>query len=289
MSNRYDRAFARLKDLKQKAFIPFTVLGYPDAKRCLESIELMITAGSTALELGIAFSDPMADGPTIQAATQQVIKNGFTLADAFELLTQIRAAHQNIPIGLLVYYNTVICQGVAEFYRRAKAAGVDGILIADLPPESAAEVTECARANGIQQIFIVSPLTSQQRLARILQFAGGFIYAVSRLGITGVHEEHDRQLSEILPLVRQNTQLPVCVGFGISSPQKAKKMFELGADGVISGSRIIDLLGADGDNLSKLAQYLKEMTDNSCSQQNNVLKQNVLSEQDSSDLWRCRT
>jgi tryptophan synthase alpha chain len=260
MTNRYSRAFDAAKNQQRKALIPYCMLGYPDRCRCEESLDLMVSSGATALELGIAFSDPVADGPTIQQAAQQVIRSRFGLSDAFELIARVRSVHKEIPIGLLVYYNTVMSLRPPEFYRKAKAAGVDGILIADLPPESAAEVMESAWAYDIQQIFIVSPLTSEERLPVILQYAGGFVYAVSRLGVTGMEEEHDHQLSRIIKSAKSKSHLPVCVGFGISSPQQASKIFGLGADGVITGSKVIDLAGAAGDNLNLLAQYLHDMS-----------------------------
>jgi tryptophan synthase alpha chain len=258
MANRYTAAFDALKERGQKAFIPFTVLGYPDRLACLASIDLMVECGATALELGIAFSDPVADGPTIQHCANEVIASGFGLEDAFELVGAVRRRHREIPIGLLAYYNTVMCRGVDWFYARANEAGVDGVLIADLPPESANQAVANARANEIQQIFIVSPLTTRTRLTRVLQNAGGFVYAVSRLGVTGVEEEHDSNLREIIRSVHERTQLPVCVGFGVSSPQQAGKIFNLGADGVISGSRVIELSGADAAP-GLLGNYLQEM------------------------------
>lgn len=256
--NRYDAAFARLKQEGCKAFIPFTILGYPDRARCLASVKEMIDAGATALELGIAFSDPLADGPQIQAASDQVIASGFGVDDAFDLLAEIRSIAGEIPIGLLVYYNTVLSRGSKKFYERACRAGVDGILIVDLPPESAGEVMVFARDCAIAQIFIVSPLTGAERLDLILKYAGGFLYGLTRLGLTGEKEQYDPLLGKMIAAVKDKTELPICLGFGVSTPQQAQNMVNLGADGVITGSKIIGLLH-QAEEAGSFREYLDSM------------------------------
>lgn len=242
MSKRYANKFAQLKKEGKKAFIPFTVLGYPNRQGCFDTIKAFIDSGATAIELGLAFSDPMADGPIIQQAANETIASGFSVADAFSLLAKVREYDNEIPIGLLVYYNMVLKFGEQRFYEEAAKTGVDGILIADLPVEAADEVSQYAQANNIDQIFIVSPMTDDQRLNAILKYAGGFIYAVSRLGITGVEERYDNKLKGLIDKVQSQSQLPICIGFGISNPEQAKTMCALGADGVITGSRIIDII-----------------------------------------------
>jgi tryptophan synthase alpha chain len=246
-----------LKESGRKGFIPFTLLGFPDQLTCLESVRQMIQAGATALELGIAFSDPLADGPTIQQAATHVINSGFTVGAAFELIKKIRDLDNNIPIGLLVYYNTILQRGEREFFRLAAQAGVDGILVVDLPPESYAQVSAIAKETGIASIFIISPLTTPERLKTISEMASGFLYAVSRLGITGTEERYDAQLTSLLEQARQSSQLPICVGFGISTPEQARKMYESGADGVITGSKIIEIV--QSGNPTALATYMAEM------------------------------
>ncbi len=268
MLDRY--AFSKLKNNGHKAFIPFTVLGYPDTKECLDTIKLMIDAGATALELGIAFSDPLADGPIIQEATQKVIESGFSLSDAFALIQEIRAFNQEIPIGLLVYYNLILACGIDNFYKLAHDAGVDGILIPELPPEAADEVMPYATKYNIKQIFMVSPVTSKERLLKILHFAGGFIYVVSRLGITGIEEKPDEQLKNIISPIHETTSLPVYVGFGISSPEQARKILALGADGVITGSKIIELTSSTTSG--SLKAYLKEMFETCSNASGKVLR-----------------
>ncbi len=259
--NRYDRRFATLRETGQKAFIPFTMLGWPDRDRCLETIRVMIESGASALELGMAFSDPIADGPIIQRATFETLASGFKVKDAFALIEEVRKLDAEIPIGLLVYFNTVLAKGIDGFYQQAAQAGVDGVLIADLTPEMAPQVAETALKNGIAPIFIISPLTSPERLQIITEHAGGFLYVVSRLGITGTEQRFDQALQNLLATTRQHTPIPLCVGFGISTPEHARRMLEFGADGVITGSKIIQLIQeANGQPLDTvLRPFLTEM------------------------------
>jgi tryptophan synthase alpha chain len=259
--NRYAEKFAQLKKVGSKAFIPFTMLGYPNRNTCLETMKTFVDSGASALELGLAFSDPMADGPTIQQAANETIATGFSVDDAFSLIADIRQYNADIPIGLLVYYNMILKCGPAMFYEKAGKSGVDGILIADLPAECADEVADHATKNNIDQIFIVSTLTNKKRLKDILKHAGGFLYAVSRIGITGVEERYDAQLKDLIDRVREQSKLPVCIGFGISTPEQAKTMCELGADGVITGSKIISIINENRNcsDAATLSQFLKTM------------------------------
>jgi len=189
MQNRYEKKFEELARAGQKAFIPYTLLGYPNKDICRRSIEELINTGASALELGLAFSDPLADGPVIQEASAQVIESGFRVRDAFEILAQVRKFDDTIPITLMCYYNTVLARGVSIFCKEAREAGVDGILIVDLPVSESLQVAEECSKNSLCQIFIVSPLTSAERLEEIGKISSGFIYAVSRLGTTGVKSD----------------------------------------------------------------------------------------------------
>ncbi len=242
MSDRYEQKFAELRKNNQKAFIPFTLLGWPDREHSLKIIQSMIDSGASMLELGWAFSDPMADGRIIQAAAFETLALGFKVTDALDLVKEVRQKNKDIPIGLLVYYNMVLAHGIDEFFSSTSRAGVDGVLVADLPPENAEEVLPAATKYGVKLIFIVSPLTDEARLKLIMKHAGGFIYAVSRLGITGTEERYDEHLAEMINRVHSAGSLPVCIGFGISTPERAKAMIDLGADGVITGSKVIELV-----------------------------------------------
>lgn len=262
LDSRYRRAFANTKNSGRKAFIPFNLLGYPNAERCLQSAKVMIESGATALEFGIAFSDPLADGPVIQQAATEVIESGFSFSDAMALLKQIRAMDDSIPIGLLVYFNTVLNQGVEQFFQQALRAGADGVLIVDLPPESFAAIERIVRQSGLDSIFLISPLTTPERIETISRYASGFLYAVSRLGITGTDERYDDQLAQMLSLARRHSDLPVCVGFGISNAVAAGQILQAGADGVITGSRIIEILNSDySADCGLLRAFLRTMVE----------------------------
>ena len=260
MTDRYEKCFAKLAKSGKKAFIPFTVLGWPDAGRCFQSIKCMIDSGASALEIGIAFSDPVADGPIIQEAAFETLDSGFSLQNGFDLLKRVRQYNNEIPIGLLTYYNTVLSQGNSAFFAKAAACGVDSVLIADLPAECADEIIPEATAEGVNIVFIVSPLTSDARLKKISACASGYIYVVSRLGITGTEERYDDQLSDLLARARKHTKLPLCVGFGVSTPAQATRMLAMGADGVITGSKIVQIIRQDPTaEFSALRSYLGEM------------------------------
>ncbi len=264
MTSRYETRFTQLAKNNQRAFIPFTILGSPDKTRSIKLIDQMIKSGASALELGIAFSDPIADGPILQAAAFETISSGFSVDDAFALLSEVRSLDQNIPIGILVYFNIVLAKGIENFFARAKNAGVDGVLIADLPADSADEIVPAARKAGIDLIFLISPVTPKERLAKIISQASGFLYLISRLGVTGtVERSHskDLQLKELIQEIRTKTKLPICAGFGISTPADAQSMFAAGTDGVITASQIIKMIQTQGmeNSSASLNKFYAEM------------------------------
>jgi tryptophan synthase alpha chain len=262
MSSRYEARFDELRKEKRKAFMPFTVLGWPDRNRSFQLIEQMIGAGVSALELGFAFSDPVADGPLIQRATTETIQSGFSVLDGFELIKKVREIDDNIPIGVLIYFNLILAKGIEKFFQLAKEAGIDGVLIADLPADEADEVLPTAKKYGIDLIFLISPVSPEARIELIAKQASGFLYLLSRLGVTGTglrSAESDRSLTDLIGTIKGKTRVPVCAGFGISRDTDAITMFNSGADGVISGSRVIELArdAEQGDSL--LQQFYAEM------------------------------
>lgn len=254
MSNRYQARFHALPIAKEKAFIPFSLLGWPDEAHCRTLLRLLVESKPAALELGIPFSDPVADGPTIQHAVTEALDAGMTVDTAFELIRYARSLDDTLPIGLLVYYNLILARGPERFVADCAAAGVDGLLIPDLPPELAAEIYPLTQQHGLDLIFIVSPLTTSKRLERLLPMAGGFLYIVSRLGITGTEARYDSQLSALMTRIRTQTDLPLCVGFGISTPDQAQQMVDAGADGYITASAIIEQIRREGP--AGMADYL---------------------------------
>lgn len=266
MLDRYKARFGELEERGHKAFIPFTVLGWPNRDECVKHIGAMVRAGSSALELGFPFSDPVADGPVIQRASHEVLERGFTVEEGFEIIQRARDFGPSTPIGLLVYYNMVLAKGIDEFFRVCRFSGVDAVLIADLPIENSGEVAASAAEHGVHLVFLVSPVTTAQRLQLICSKAGGFIYLVSRLGVTGTgdrDEDKDRPLANIISQVKQLTSIPICAGFGVSTPEHAKKLLSLGADGVITGSRVLEIIRSAGaENAEReLLAYCTEMVE----------------------------
>ncbi|MDZ4833017.1 MAG: tryptophan synthase subunit alpha [Candidatus Melainabacteria bacterium] len=242
MSNRIDKTFNSLRQENRKAFIPFTVLGYPDRETSLTAIQTMIDNGADVLELGLPFSDPMADGQIIESASKAVVETGFTTGDALELIASIRERNKNIPIVIMSYFNLALARGIEKFMKDLNSAGADGITFVDLPPEEGESVFTIAKENGIAPVMLVSPLTSPERLTRILAHASGYLYLISRAGTTGIAEKFDDKLSTLIAMLRSQSQLPVCIGFGISKPEHVTKMLDLGADGVVVGSKLVEIL-----------------------------------------------
>ncbi len=220
-------------------FIPFAVLGDPNPGGSLQVIQALIESGADALELGLPFSDPPADGPVIQAADVRALTSGTTMDDCFVILKKVRAM-TDIPVSLLVYSNLVFQRGVEKFYADAAASGVTSVLVADLPLEHSEEIVPFARKHGIHPVFLVSELTTEARLNKIVKFADGYLYVVSYLGVTGVESAvFEGLVQKTLKKLKAGTSLPLFVGFGVSSPTQAEAIVRAGADGVIVGSRIV--------------------------------------------------
>jgi tryptophan synthase alpha chain len=237
----YQEMFKRVKANSEGAFIPFVVAGDPDLETSLEIVQELVNAGADALEIGFPFSDPVADGPTIQAADIRSLEAGMTTIEGFEFIRKVRE-FTNIPIGLLVYYNLIYKMGVDHFYRKAKESGVNGILAADLPPEEASPAITAAQKYGINQIFMVAQTTSTPRLLKISKIADGFIYVVAVMGVTGARSALENDTVKLIQRVRSHTQLPICVGFGISQPDHVESVLKAGSDGAIVASVLIELI-----------------------------------------------
>lgn len=241
--NFYQKIFARLKQEKRIGFCPFAVLGDPTPKECLKRIKKYVEAKPDFLELGIPFSDPIADGPTIQAADERALKSGTTPKKAIQLVEKIRAmllqTQHYIPIGILTYSNIILRYGIQKFYNDLKRAGADSILIADVPLEEITPFAKAAKTAKIHQIFLVSEYTDNNRLKKIEKFASGFLYAVSVLGITGARKKLNKSTLNFVRHLKTKTKLPIMVGFGISSRDHIKALQKAGADGAIIGSALV--------------------------------------------------
>ncbi len=244
------------EQLDTAALIPFFVIGDPDFDTSLSLVTTAIDAGADILELGIAFSDPIADGPTIQKADIRALASGMTVARALEFIAKV-SEYKNIPIGLLVYYNLIYQYGVGKFFADFKAAGGSSVLVADLTIDDADEIAPLAEVAGLETVFMVTPNTSDERLKRIAERTTGFIYTVSTYGVTGARSELSDLVKPLIARLKAATDVPICVGFGISSPDQAKEVASAGADGVIIGSRIVKIIE---DNLDNPDQMRKQLT-----------------------------
>lgn len=236
--SRIAAAFAHAQTERAAALMPYFTLGYPDRQTSLDVIAA-IAPHSDLLELGVPFSDPLADGPTIQHSTQVSLEQGTTVADCLAMVAELRQQGIETPVMLMGYYNPILAYGIAEYVAAAAAAGADGFIVPDLPPEEAAELEEAANAAGLALIHFLAPTSSAERITAVAQRAQGFIYLVSLTGVTGARANTSADLSAFVGRVRGQTDAPLAVGFGISSPEQATAVGEL-ADGVIVGSALIN-------------------------------------------------
>jgi tryptophan synthase alpha chain len=250
------RIDAALSGRKKPAFIGFIVAGDPDKKTCIRAAMALIDGGTDILELGVPFSDPVADGPTIQKADERSLAAGTTVDTVFEIVRELRKK-TSVPIVFLAYYNMIYHRGIDRFYQEAHAAGVDGILIADMPVEESDDVYETALRYGIDPIFLVTRTTSDERIKEIVARAHGYLYLVAVLGVTGVRDTVSSGAIELLQRVRRVTTVPLALGFGISTPDQAKTCAEAGADGIIVGSAIVDIVGKNPGNPDTMERDLK--------------------------------
>jgi tryptophan synthase alpha chain len=257
--NRLGRA---LHSEGQMAFVAFLVAGDPDYAASLAYAKAVIKAGADVLELGMPFSDPVADGPVIQRADERALAAGMTPDHLFSLIREIRTGSE-IPLVILTYYNSVFTRGVRRFYEEAAEAGADAILIVDLPLEESDEAVQIARETGIAPVFLVAETTSDLRLASIASRAEGFLYLVSTLGVTGIREDLFPQMKDLIARVRRVSRLPLAVGFGISRPEQVRSLQSSGADAVIVGSAIVRRIQeTPGDvevGCREIAAYVREM------------------------------
>jgi tryptophan synthase alpha chain len=251
--------FARLDRAKQGAFVPFVMLGDPDTARSLELVRSLSAAGADALELGLPFSDPIADGPVIQAAATRALAAGVRRRDCWAITRAIRAEFPELPIGLLVYANLVCHHEPAEFYRDAATAGVDSVLVADLPVAESVPIAAEAKAQGIAPVFIAPPNADASRLRAIAAASESYTYVTSREGVTGADERLRRDQSALFRRLRDYRAPPPIMGFGISNPEQVQAALRMGASGVICGSAIVQR-AASGDDVVEFVRRMKAAT-----------------------------
>jgi tryptophan synthase alpha chain len=256
---RIDAKFADLKARGKKAFVSYVMAGDPDFDRSLEIVRGLPGAGVDIIELGLPFTDPMADGPTIQLAGQRALDGGITLERTLALAAAFREQDDTTPIVLMGYYNPIYSRGVDAFLSAAKAAGIDGLIIVDLPPEEDEELCVPAQAAGLNFIRLATPTTDDKRLARVAQNTSGFVYYVSITGITGAAEAEAADVSPSVERIRKAPGLPVVVGFGVNTPEKSCAIAQV-ADGVVVGSAIVSQI-AVGKSTQDVLAFVQTLAD----------------------------
>ncbi|WP_138423640.1 tryptophan synthase subunit alpha [Maritimibacter alexandrii] len=256
---RIDDTFAALRAEGKKAFVAYLMAGDPDAATSMEVMKGLPDAGVDIIELGVPFTDPMADGPTIQLAGQRALEGGMTLQKTLDMAAEFRKGDDTTPIVLMGYYNPIYNRGVARFLEDAKAAGVDGLIVVDLPPEEDDELCIPAQKAGLNFIRLATPTTDDKRLPKVLTNTSGFVYYVSITGITGSAEAEAADVGPEVARIKAQTDLPIIVGFGIKTPERSEAIAKV-ADGSVVGSAIVDLIGK-GKPVAEVLDFVKGLAD----------------------------
>ena len=259
MVTRIDETFRKLKKNKKKAFISFIMAGDPNFEKSLEIMSGLPTSGVDIIELGMPFSDPMADGPSIQLAGQRALAAGFTLHKVLNLVRDFRKNNQITPIILMGYFNPIMSMGVSQFLDSCNKVGVDGLIIVDLPPEEDEELCIPASKAEMNFIRLATPTSNKERLEKILKNSSGFVYYVSITGITGAASPTAMKIKSEIAKIKESTSLPVCAGFGVKNPEIAAEIAQV-ADGVVVGSAIVDRI-ANNDSTQEVLAFCKSLAD----------------------------
>ena len=260
VTTRLSQRFEQLKATNENALVCYVVAGDPSFDKTVQIVHALDEAGVDIIELGIPFSDPLADGPSIQAGSIRALAAGATVGRTFEMLKEIRKI-SNIPVVLMTYFNPTLQYGIERFARDAAAAGADGVIQTDLTPEESDEWVTSATQSGLNTVFLAAPTSTIQRLQIAAERCSGFFYAVSRTGVTGAQQSVSVELPEMIAKIREVTDLPVCVGFGISTPEHVRAICPF-ADGVVVGSALVDLIGQNGNDpelLNRVREYAKSL------------------------------
>ncbi len=243
MSSRIAATFARLAEEGRCALMPFLSVGYPERDSVLELAPALIRGGADLLEIGMPFSDPLADGATIQRTTEIALRNGITPTDCLETIKALRASGVEVPLLLMGYINPMFQYGIERFVAAAAAAGADGFIVPDLPPEEADEFHAATKQHGLDLVFLLAPTSTDERIRQVAELSSGFVYCVALKGVTGARSELASDLGAFLERVRQATDLPRAVGFGISRPEHVAQVARM-AEGAICASALLDYIGS---------------------------------------------
>lgn len=259
--DRIARMFARTRAEGRPAIIPFLPGGWPDLHDTVELVQAALEGGADAMEIGMPFSDPLGDGPVNQQAYDRAIRNGCTTDTIFQAVRELRASGVSQPLILMGYCNTLFAYGIPRFVHEAVTAGVDGLIVVDLPPDEAAELEEPARAAGLHLIYLLAPTSTEERIHLIADHAGGFIYCVSVAGVTGARDEVSAELPDFIGRVRARTDIPLAVGFGISRREHVESVGAI-ADAAVVGSAFVRAIdGAPGDQRpAAVRAFMQEIT-----------------------------
>lgn len=256
-ADRYANMFSRLDAANEGAFVPFVMVGDPDVVTSVNIISALVEGGADALELGFPYSDPIADGPTIQKAAIRALSHKIKTTECFEIIKKVRDSHPNVPIGLLLYSNLVLKRGLDKFYQDAADAGVDSILIADVPLREAERFIAVAEKTGVKQILIAPPNASDETLAEIGEKSQGYTYLLGRAGVTGAETAVNIPADELLNKLAQYKVAPPLLGFGISTPEQVANAIQAGAAGAISGSATVNIIEQNLEQPAVMLEKLK--------------------------------
>jgi tryptophan synthase alpha chain len=254
-----EAAFQNLKKQGDGALIAYVTAGDPKPKHTPKIVEALVNGGADIVELGIPFSDPIADGPTIQAASVRALKAGTTPKMVLEMVREIKEKHR-VPIAILTYYNPIFRMGLENFFKLARSCNVNGVIVPDLPVEEAHEYKKVSETHEIDTIFLAAPYTSTKRLQKIIDYTSGFLYLVSLSGVTGARETVQdstiQQIKKFLPYTRD--RIPLAVGFGISKPEHVESVIGRGADGAIVGSAFVNIIQKNQENIPKMLEEIEQ-------------------------------
>jgi tryptophan synthase alpha chain len=259
--SRIGESMAGLRAEGRLGLIAYLTVGYPDVESTLRLVPALAAGGADMVELGVPFSDPLADGATIQRASHHALGQGVTVAVCLDVVRRLRQEGLAIPLLLMGYYNPILAYGIEEFARDASDAGVDGLIVVDLPPEEATAVQTACAGRGLDLVYLLAPTSSDERIALVAAQASGFVYCVSLAGVTGARRDLSPRLAEFLARVRRHTSLPLAVGFGISRAEHVQAVARLGADAAVIGSAIIDLIdrAAPGEQAEEVREYIEAL------------------------------